>query len=76
MLIIVIADMVFWTLGEWITGQRWIEIGTEDPLNVKHANPFLEFAIITYDIIIEMGIFCVSFLAIAYFVKLIKPKTE
>lgn len=74
MFLVVVVEITFWSVGEWITGQRWIEVGTIDPLNLQHANPVIEFGILAYDVIVEMGLFCVSFLAIPYLLKLIKSK--
>jgi len=74
MFLVIVIEITFWSVGEWITGQRWIEVGTIDPFNLQHANPFIEFGILAYDVIVEMGLFCVSFLAIPYLLKLIKTK--
>ena len=74
MFLVVVILMIFWTLGEWIIGQRWIEMGTTDPWNMSRANPLIEFGILTYDVIVEMGLFCTSFIAIPYLLKLIKMK--
>ena len=67
--------MTVWSFGEWFSGQRWIEIGPEEgpwPL----APPLLSFAMFAYDIVIEMGLFTVCFLAFPYFLKLIKSEKQ
>jgi len=66
----IVAFMILWTLGEWLAGQRWIETG----VSFIHASPGVEFGILAYDVIIEMGIFGISFLSVPYLLKLIKSK--
>jgi len=63
--------MTAWSFGEWFAGQRWIEIGPEEgPWTI--APPFLQFVMFLYDIIVEMGLFTLCFLAIPSSLKLIK----
>ena len=65
--------MTVWSFGEWFSGQRWIEFGPEEgPWTL--APPLLQFAMFAYDIVIEMGLFTLCFLAIPHFLKLIKPE--
>jgi hypothetical protein len=64
--------MIVWTFGEWLAGQRWIEIG-EDP-TYEYAQPLLQFGMLMYDIVIEMGLFTLCFLAIPSLLKLIKKQ--
>jgi len=67
--------MTVWSFGEWFSGQRWIEVGPEEgPWTL--APPLLQFAMFVYDIVIEMGLFTLCFLAIPYFLKLIKPEKQ
>jgi lipoprotein signal peptidase len=67
-----IIYMTAWTIGEWFAGQRWIEIGEEGAWNL--APPLLQFGMLTYDIVIEMGLFTVCFLALPSLLKLIKKQ--
>ena len=70
---VMIILMTVWSIGEWFAGQRWIEIGEEEGPWIL-ANPFLQFGMILYDIVIEMGLFTVCFLAIPSLLKLIKKQ--
>jgi len=68
---VMIILMTVWTFGEWFAGQRWIEIGEEgDPWT--QGSPLLQFGMLLYDIVVEMGLFTVCFLAIPSLLKLIK----
>ncbi|MBY8989595.1 MAG: hypothetical protein KGD58_02490 [Candidatus Lokiarchaeota archaeon] len=72
---IMLILMIVWSLGEWFSGQRWIEIGPEEgPWTL--APPLLGFMMFLYDIIIEMGLFTVCFLAFPYLLKLIKSDNQ
>ncbi len=42
-----------WTLGEWATGTRWIEVGTPD--TYVHAPPLVEFFALTCDVVVEIA---------------------
>lgn len=65
--------MTMWTFGEWFSGQRWIEVGPEGgPWTL--APPLLQFGMLLYDIVIEMGLFTLCFLAIPALLKLIKKE--
>ncbi len=65
--------MTAWTFGEWFSGQRWIEIGSEGgPWTL--APPLLQFGMLLYDIVIEMGLFTLCFLAVPSLLKLIKKQ--
>ena len=70
---VMIILMTVWSFGEWFSGQRWIEVGLEGG-PWTHAPPFLEFGIFVYDIVIEMGLFTLCFLAIPSIFKLIKSE--
>lgn len=74
MFLMMIAFMSMWSLGEWLAGQRWIEVGTHPTFNL--ASPALQFGVFIYDIIVEMGLFSLSFLAIQYLLKLIKIRKK
>ena len=72
---VMVILMTVWTFGEWFAGQRWIEVGPEDgPWTL--APPLLQFAMLVYDILIEMGLFTLCFLAIPALLKLIKSKKQ
>ncbi len=66
--------MTVWSFGEWFSGQRWIEVGPEGSWTL--APPLLSFVMFVYDIVIEMGLFTVCFLAFPYFLKLIKSEKQ
>lgn len=70
---VMVIIMTVWSFGEWFSGQRWIEVGLEGgPWTL--ASPILQFGMFAYDIIIEMGLFTLCFLAIPAIFKLIKSK--
>ena len=75
MICIMLILMIAWSFGEWLSGQRWIEVGPEEgPWTL--APPFLQFVMFLYDIVIEMGLFTVCFLVVPYLLKLIKPEKQ
>jgi len=67
-----------WTLLEWLTGQRWIEVGIKTSegtyLNLTRAPPLIEFLALAYDIVIEIVLMYMPFLAIPYLLGLIKSE--
>jgi len=71
---------ICWTLSEWVIGQRWIEVGIQNPSvtnsNLRRADPLLEFSALAYDTIIEMALVNTAFLAIPYLLKLIKSENN
>jgi len=70
---VMIILLTVWSFGEWFSGQRWIEVGSEGgPWTLAPA--LLQFGMFTYDIVIEMGLFTLCFLAIPATFKLIKPE--
>ena len=70
---VMIIYMTAWTIGEWFAGQRWIEFGPEGgPWEL--ATPLLQFGMLMYDIVIEMGLFTLCFLAIPSLLKVIKKQ--
>ena len=75
MIAVMLILMTVWTFGEWLAGQRWIEVGPEGgPWTL--APPPLQFGMLAYDIVIEMGLFTLCFLAIPALLKLIKLKKQ
>lgn len=59
-----------WTLTEFFVNTRWIELGPVNALTM--APPLLQFLGLAYDVIVEIGLFYIPFLAIPYFLGLIK----
>ncbi len=75
MYFIMVLFIAWWTLMEWLSGQRWIEVGTitnEMYSNLRRAEPIIEFLALAYDYMIEVSLIYVPFLAIPYWLKLIK----
>ncbi|MHA2295630.1 MAG: hypothetical protein ACXAEU_26635 [Candidatus Hodarchaeales archaeon] len=65
-----------WTMMEWLSGQRWIEVGIINMdgnySNLQRAGLFVELIALTYDVTIEIVLAYVPFLAIPYLLGLIK----
>lgn len=72
MFLMMVAFMSTWSLGEWLTGQRWIETGADPTWTL--AIPAYQFAFFAYDIVVEMGLFTLSFLAILYIFRSIRGR--
>ncbi|MBD3351086.1 MAG: hypothetical protein GF364_06335 [Candidatus Lokiarchaeota archaeon] len=72
MTLLMIVFGAVWTIGEYIAGTRWIEIGIEGATN--HAPPLVEFLALAFDIIIEIALAYLPFLAIPYFLVYHKPE--
>ena len=69
--------------GAWISfnvfaGQKWIEIGTANPdgtySNLRRAPLLIEILVIMYDIVFEIALIFLPFLAIPYMLGLIKQE--
>ncbi|MHA1915288.1 MAG: hypothetical protein ACW986_04730 [Promethearchaeota archaeon] len=71
MLGVMLILMTAWTFGEWFAGQRWIEIGPEGGPWI-YAPALMQVGMLLYDIVVEMGLFTLCFLAFPSFLKLIK----
>ncbi len=80
MLMVMLIFASWWTFTEWITGQRWIEIGTVNPdgtFSIQSRATFpIEFLALLYDVVIEISLMYVPFLAIPYLIGAIKPDRE
>ncbi len=67
-----------WTLFSWITGDRWIEMGTVNSngtySNLRHAPAGIEFLALFYDVVIEVSLIYVPFLTVPYLLGLIKSE--
>ena len=78
MFYVMIFTITIWTILEWLTGQRWIEIGIHNPdgtySNLQRAPPLIEFLALAYDVIVEIVLAYVPFLAIPYLLGLIKSE--
>jgi len=59
-----------WTLAEWATGTRWIEVGAPD--TYVHAPPAIEFWALTWDVVVEIAFAYVPFLVFPMWTKSIK----
>ncbi|MGV9173726.1 MAG: hypothetical protein ACOC44_17055 [Promethearchaeia archaeon] len=72
---IMASFIAWWNLLEWLTGQRWIEMGMINPdgtySNLVRAPPLIEFLAIAYDTVIEVSLIYIPFLAIPYWFNLI-----
>lgn len=68
----------WWNFLSWLTGQRWIEVGTKNSdgtySNLRRADDLLEFWAFVYNSIFEIVLVYAPFLAIPYLLGLIKPK--
>jgi len=62
MLGVMIVLSAFWTLGEWMAGTRWIEVGTPD--NLRRAPGMVEFAALSFDVIVEIALAYLPFFAL------------
>ena len=78
MYIIMISFVAWWTFLGWITGERWIEVGTVNSdgtySNLRRAPPLIEFGALAYDILVEVSLIYIPFLAIPYLLGLIKSE--
>ena len=78
-MILIMAIWAFWwNFLSWLTGQRWIEIGTKNSdgtySNLRQADDLLEFWAFVYNSIFEIVLVYAPFLAIPYLLGLIKSK--
>jgi hypothetical protein len=80
MYLVMVIFATIWTLIEWLTGQRWIEMGIQNPdgtySNLRRAPPIVEFLALGYDVVIEIALAYVPFLAIPYLLRLIKTNKK
>ncbi|MFW9898545.1 MAG: hypothetical protein ACFFDO_04720 [Candidatus Thorarchaeota archaeon] len=69
-----------WYLVYWLSGQRWVEIGTKNPdgtySNLRRAPPIIEFIVILYNALVEIALIYMPFLAIPYLLGLIKQEED
>ena len=80
MFIIMFILGCIWYLFYWLSGQRWVEIGTKNPdgtySNLRRADPLIEFSVIIYNAAVEIALIYMPFLAIPYLLGLIKKPLE
>jgi hypothetical protein len=78
MLAIMLINISLWTILEWLTGQRWIEVGIKTSegtyLYLSRAPALVEFLALAFDVIVEIALMYMPFLAIPYLLGLIKPE--
>ncbi|MFO7798016.1 MAG: hypothetical protein R6W84_17890 [Promethearchaeia archaeon] len=78
MFLLMLITVSIWTLLEWLTGQRWIEVGIKTSegtySNLTRAPPLIEFLALAYDVVIEIVLMYMPFLAIPYLLGLIKSE--
>lgn len=78
MFILLLINTIYWTFWQCITGQRWIEVGIVNAdgtfSNLRRAPPLIEFTALAYDVVIEIVLAYMPFLAIPYLLKLIKSE--
>ncbi|MBD3254183.1 MAG: hypothetical protein GF383_03780 [Candidatus Lokiarchaeota archaeon] len=78
MYLVMVIFIAWWTFTEWLTGQRWIELGMINAdgsySNLRRAPPLIEFLALTYDVVVEVSLIYVPFLAIPYWLGLIKTE--
>jgi len=73
--LIMASFIAWWTLMEWLSGQRWIEVGNLTNgvySNLSRADPFVEFLALAYDYMVEVSLIYIPFIAIPYWLNLIK----
>ena len=56
-----------WYLFYWLSGQRWVEMGTNS--NLRRADPIVEFSVIIYNAAVEIALIYMPFLAIPELIK-------
>ncbi len=65
-----------WYLFYWLSGQRWVEIGTRNLdgtySNLRRAPLFIEILVMLYNALVEIALIYMPFLAIPYLLGLIK----
>ena len=77
MYLVMAGFIAWWTLMEWLAGQRWIEVGTimdGTYTNLRRADPIIEFLALAYDYMVEVSLIYVPFLTIPHVLGLIKPE--
>jgi hypothetical protein len=76
MILIMTIWAFWWNFLSWLTGQRWIEVGTKNSdgtySNLHRADDLLEFWAFVYNSIFEIVLVYAPFLAIPYLLGLIK----
>lgn len=69
-----------WFLVYFLSGQRWVEIGTRNPdgtySNLRRVSPIIELLVIIYIAFVEIALIYMPFIAIPYLLGLIKTEEE
>ncbi len=68
--VLMVAFGACWTLGEWASGTRWIEVGVPD--TYSHAPPAVEFLALTWDVVAEIAFAYMPFLVFPVWTKSIR----
>jgi hypothetical protein len=74
MLIVMVAFSGIWTLAEYAANTRWIEMGTLPSL--VEAAPLEEFAFLAWDVVVEIGLTYLPYLAIPCLLKMIRLQDQ
>lgn len=78
MIYVMLVWSIVWNIGQWLAGERWIEVGVQNPdgsySNLRRADPMLEFWAMVYDTIFDITLVYSPFLAIPYLLRLIKSE--
>jgi hypothetical protein len=74
MFLMMVIPFLFWTFAEWYANTRWVEFGSLG--NLALASYPLTLFWFLFDVIIEIGIMYVPFLALPYLFGLIKKKDK
>jgi hypothetical protein len=74
MLAVMVIFAAVWTVAEVVANVRWIEVGA--PGDYSLAPPALAFGAFAWDVVAEIGLMYVPFLAIPHIFGAIKTKKE
>ena len=78
MILIMLIWSIVWSIGQWVIGERWIEVGIVNIdgsfSDLRRADPITEFLAIAYDAIFEITLVYSPFIAIPYLLGLIKSE--
>ena len=77
MFVAIVGLGAVWTVAQVIAGGRWVEVGSESaggPL--QHAGPALTAAILGFDVVFEIAVVYLPFLAIPILLRLIRERPD
>ncbi|MBD3337611.1 MAG: hypothetical protein GF353_00790 [Candidatus Lokiarchaeota archaeon] len=72
MFVLMLIFGTVWTVGEYLAGTRWIEVGSEG--STRHAPILIEILAFAFDIIIEITVAYIPFYTLPLGLKLIKSE--